>query len=189
MNQSKFIDVPNLHIPASQKIAAKLKQQQQPRSKVQGKSRYRAITASTPKGNEEESCPEVPPSPPGNTRFRPTKSSDIVVTGCICLSSALLFALCVLAGFQAYFLSKVAGIDEDGLRGTKTETAMVTRTEWVASKTETTTKIVSVIASATAGAGEYERSVALRPSQTESMAEEVQGRGGKGGVKPTAFTA
>lgn len=160
MNQSRFIDVPNLHIPASEKIAAKLKQQQ-PRSKIQGKSRYRAITVSATKSNDEESCPGVPPTPPDNTRFKSTKPSGIVVIGCICLSSALLFALCILAGFQAYFLSKVAGIDGDVLRITKTETAMVTKTEWVASKTDTTTEIVSVIASATAGAGEYERNVAF----------------------------
>ena len=65
---------------------------------------------------------------------------------------------------------------------------MVTRTEWMASKTETTTKVVSVIASATGSGATAETSVTLQPGQTSSVVE-IQERGGTDGVKTSAFTA
>lgn len=188
MNQNKFIDVPNLRIPASQKIAARLSAQtpnNNKKSKVEHRSKYTSIANSAIKTSDED-APEVASA--SNIKIRPSKISAVVVTGCVYVSCALLFALCILAGFQAYFLSKVAGIDGDVLRVTKTETSTVTRTEWMASKTETTTKVVSVIASATGGVIE---SVALQPSQTghtESLVE-VRERGGKDGARTSTFTA
>lgn len=61
---------------------------------------------------------------------------------------------------------------------------MVTRTEWVASKTETTTKVVSVIASKTGGAGVDETSVGLQSSQTGGL----ERRGGRKCKTATVFT-
>jgi hypothetical protein len=181
MNQSRFHDVPNLHIPASQKIAARLSAQTPSRhnksSKPESKSKYTTLNNSAIRTSDED-------APEDNTRWRPSKPSNAVMVGCICVSLALFFALCILAGFQAYFLSKVAGIDGEVLRVTTTETQMVTRTEWVASKTETTTKVVSVIASKTGGAGVDETSLALQSSQTGDL----ERRGGKGCKTVTVFT-
>ncbi|KEQ66621.1 uncharacterized protein M437DRAFT_62808 [Aureobasidium melanogenum CBS 110374] len=172
MNPSKFHDVPNLSIPASQKIAARLSAQTPTRykssPKPESKSKYTTLANSSIKTSDED-------APEDNTRCRPRRPSNAVITGCVCLSSALLFALCILAGFQAYFLSKVAGIDGEGLRVTKTQMQMVTKTKWAAEQTETTTKVVSVIASKTEGAGLDESSVKLEPRQTEGL----ERRGGR----------
>lgn len=171
MNPSKFHDVPNLSIPASQKIAARLSAQAPARykssPKPESKSKYTTLANSSIKTSDED-------APEDNTRFRPRRPSNAVITGCVCLSSALLFALCILAGFQAYFLSKVAGIDGEVLRVTQTETEMVTKTEWVASKTVTTTKVVSVIASKPGGVVD-ESSAAANPGQTGGL----ERRGGR----------
>lgn len=81
-------------------------------------------------------------------------------------------------------MSKVAEIDGEVLRVMKTQTQMVTKTKWVAEQTETTTKVVSVIASKTGVAGLDESSVKLEPRQTEGL----ERRGGRKCKTVTVYT-
>ncbi|CAD0109612.1 unnamed protein product [Aureobasidium uvarum] len=181
MNQSKFIDVPNLRIPVSTKIAANLKANPKPEKK----RLFSTITTTATKVGDET------PSSPENTRCNPIKDRGTISASWFCLSSALLIALCILGGFQAYFLSKVAGIDGNPLRVTETEISTVTKTEWSATKLETTTKAASVVASATANVVVDESSIAFQPvqaRQVESSAK-LQRRSGEGVATSTAFTA
>ncbi|THY21828.1 hypothetical protein D6D01_06369 [Aureobasidium pullulans] len=89
-------------------------------------------------------------SSPPNTRTRPAKVTVYRITFCFRVFSVLLFALCILGGIQACFLSKVADLHGfSNLVVTETHyfTDTVTATRFLATKVETSTKIVHVAAS------------------------------------------
>ncbi|TIA54499.1 hypothetical protein D6C77_07739 [Aureobasidium pullulans] len=92
-------------------------------------------------------------SSPPNTRTRPAKVTVYRITCCFRVFSVLLCALCILGGIQAYFLSKVADLHGfSNLVVTETHyfTDTVTATGFLATKVETSTKIVQVTASVSA---------------------------------------
>ncbi|TIA04840.1 hypothetical protein D6C83_08837 [Aureobasidium pullulans] len=98
-------------------------------------------------------------SSPPNTRTRPAKVTVYRITCCFRVFSVLLFALCILGGIQAYFLSKVADLHGfSNLVVTETHyfTDTVTATRFLATKVETSTKVVHVAASVAGDGGREE---------------------------------
>ncbi|TIA17858.1 hypothetical protein D6C81_05378 [Aureobasidium pullulans] len=117
-------------------------------------------------------------SSPPNTRTRPAKVTVYRITCCFRVFSVLLFALCILGGIQAYFLSKVADLHGfSNLVVTETHyfTDTVTATRFLATKVETSTKIVQVTASVAGDGGREEEKdekggskIEFRPIETSN---------------------
>ncbi|TIA34877.1 hypothetical protein D6C78_06531 [Aureobasidium pullulans] len=117
-------------------------------------------------------------SSPPNTRTRPAKVTVYRITCCFRVFSVLLFALCILGGIQAYFLSKVADLHGfSNLVVTETHyfTDTVTATRFLATKVETSTKVVHVAASVAGDGGreeeKYEKEglkIEFRPIETSN---------------------
>lgn len=119
-------------------------------------------------------------SSPPNTRTRPAKVTVYRITCCFRVFSVLLFALCILGGIQAYFLSMVSDLHGfSNLVVTETHyfTDTVTATRFLATKVETSTKIVQVAASVSAsgdGVGGEEKNeregskIEFRPIETRN---------------------
>ncbi|THY77305.1 hypothetical protein D6C86_01072 [Aureobasidium pullulans] len=117
-------------------------------------------------------------SSPPNTRTRPAKVTVYRITCCFRVFSVLLFALCILGGIQAYFLSKVADLHGfSNLVVTETHyfTDTVTATRFLATKVETSTKVVHVAASVAGDGGREEEKdekegskIEFRPIETSN---------------------
>jgi len=121
--------------------------------------------------------------------------------------SVLLCALCILGGIQAYFLSKVADLHGfSNLVVTETHyfTDTVTATGFLATKVETSTKIVQVTASVSAsgdGVGGDEKDeregskIEFRPIETSNgmnvggASVKIDRRDERDGTKTTVQTA
>ncbi|TIA44143.1 hypothetical protein D6C79_06549 [Aureobasidium pullulans] len=143
-------------------------------------------------------------SSPHNTRTRPAKVTVYRITCCFRVFSVLLFALCILGGIQAYFLSKVADLHGfSNLVVTKTHyfTDTVTATRFLATKVETSTKIVHVAASVSGdGVREEEKDeregskIEFRPIETSNgmnvggASVKVDRRDERDGTKTTVQT-
>ncbi|THX50175.1 hypothetical protein D6D06_08133 [Aureobasidium pullulans] len=117
-------------------------------------------------------------SSPPNARTRPAKVTVYRITCCFRVFSVLLFALCILGGIQAYFLSKVAdlhGFTNLVVAETHYFTDTVTATRFLATKVETSTKIVQVAASISGDGGREEEKdekegskIEFRPIETSN---------------------
>ncbi|THX87524.1 hypothetical protein D6D04_00844 [Aureobasidium pullulans] len=143
-------------------------------------------------------------SSPHNTRTRPAKVTVYRITCCFRVFSVLSFALCILGGIQAYFLSKVADLHGfSNLVVTETHyfTDTVTATRFLATKVETSTKIVRGTASVTGGGGREEEKdekegskIEFRPIETSNgmnvggASVKVDRRDKRDGTKTTVQT-
>ncbi|THX80926.1 hypothetical protein D6D05_04360 [Aureobasidium pullulans] len=117
----------------------------------------------------------------------------------------LLFALCILGGIQAYFLSKVAdlhGFTNLVVAETHYFTDTVTATRFLATKVETSTKIVQVAASVSGDGGREEEKdekegskIEFRPIETSNgmnvggASVKIDRRDERDGTKTTVQTA
>ncbi|OBW67192.1 MAG: Uncharacterized protein AUREO_027480 [Aureobasidium pullulans] len=143
-------------------------------------------------------------SSPSNTRTRPAKVTVYRITCCFRVFSVLLFALCILGGIQAYFLSKVADLHGfSNLVVTETHyfTDTVTATRFLATKVETSTKVVHVAASVAEDGGREEEKdekegskIEFRPIETSNgmnvggASVKVDRRDERDGTKTTVQT-
>ncbi|THX92355.1 hypothetical protein D6D08_02579 [Aureobasidium pullulans] len=143
-------------------------------------------------------------SSPPKTRTRPAKVTVYRITCCFRVFSVLLFALCILGGIQAYFLSKVADLHGfSNLVVTETHyfTDTVTATRFLATKVETSTKIVQVTASVAGDGGREEEKdekggskIEFRPIETSNgmnvggASVKVDRRDERDGTKTTVQT-
>ncbi|CAD0041540.1 unnamed protein product [Aureobasidium pullulans] len=143
-------------------------------------------------------------SSPPNTRTRPAKVTVYRITCCFRVFSVLLFALCILGGIQAYFLSKVADLHGfSNLVVTETHyfTDTVTATRFLATKVETSTKVVHVAASVAGDGGREEEKdekegskIEFRPIETSNgmnvggASVKVDRRDKRDGTKTTVQT-
>ncbi|THZ81686.1 hypothetical protein D6C84_06387 [Aureobasidium pullulans] len=143
-------------------------------------------------------------SSPPNTRIRPAKVTVYRITCCFRVFSVLLCALCILGGIQAYFLSKVADLHGfSNLVVTETHyfTETVTATRFLATKVETSTKVVHVAASVAGDGGREEEKdekegskIEFRPIETSNgmnvggASVKVDRRDERDGTKTTVQT-